>query len=151
MMVSHWSLNDNKSPLVSKTLLNILADLKNAVIWMISTCPLIFKSSTPFTNLLRIVPSAPIIIGLTVTLIFYSLYDSLDRSRYLSFRFLLILLSGPPERQNLQLLLLLLLFTLWEFFTSALADGLSLEFEWQQVSSRLQYYYYYYYYYYFQI
>ena len=25
-----------------------------------------------------------------------------------------------------------------EFFTSALADGLSLEFEWQQVSSSLQ-------------
>ena len=38
----------------------------------------------------------------------------------------------------LLLLLLLLLFTPWEFFTSALADGLSLEFEWQQVSSKLQ-------------
>ena len=33
---------------------------------------------------------------------------------------------------------LLLLFTFWEFFTSALADGLSLEFEWQQVSSSLE-------------
>ena len=33
--------------------------------------------------------------------------------------------------------LLLLLFTPWEFFTSALADGLSLNFEWQQVSSSL--------------
>ena len=31
-----------------------------------------------------------------------------------------------------------LLFTPWEFFTSALADGFSLEFEWQQVSSSLQ-------------
>ena len=29
---------------------------------------------------------------------------------------------------------LLLLFTPWEFFTSALADGFSLEFEWQRVS-----------------
>ena len=36
------------------------------------------------------------------------------------------------------LLLLLLLFTPLKFFTSALADGLSLEFEWQQVSSSLQ-------------
>ena len=35
-------------------------------------------------------------------------------------------------------LLLLLLFTPLEFFTLALADGLSLEFEWQQVSSSLQ-------------
>ena len=32
----------------------------------------------------------------------------------------------------------LLLFKPLEFFTSALADGLSLEFEWQQVSSSLQ-------------
>ena len=31
-----------------------------------------------------------------------------------------------------------LLFTLWQFFSSAFADGLSLEFEWQQVSSSLQ-------------
>ena len=36
------------------------------------------------------------------------------------------------------LLLLLLLFTPLEFFTSVLADGFSLEFEWQQVSSSLQ-------------
>ena len=32
----------------------------------------------------------------------------------------------------------LLLYTLLEFFTSALTDGLTLEFEWQQVSSSLQ-------------
>ena len=38
----------------------------------------------------------------------------------------------------LLLLLLLLLFILLEFFTSVLADGFSLEFEWQQVSSSLQ-------------
>ena len=35
-------------------------------------------------------------------------------------------------------LLLLLLFTPLEFLTSVLADGFSLEFEWQQVSSSLQ-------------
>ena len=33
---------------------------------------------------------------------------------------------------------LLLLFTPLEFFTSVLADGFSLEFEWQQVSLSLQ-------------
>ena len=37
-----------------------------------------------------------------------------------------------------EILLLLLLFTPLEFFTSVLADGFSLEFEWQQVSSSLQ-------------
>ena len=36
------------------------------------------------------------------------------------------------------ILLLLLLFTPLEFSTSVLADGFSLEFEWQQVSSSLQ-------------
>ena len=34
--------------------------------------------------------------------------------------------------------IIFLSFTLLEFFTSAVADGLSLEFEWQQVSSSLQ-------------
>ena len=38
----------------------------------------------------------------------------------------------------LLLLLLLLLFIPLEFFTIVLADGFSLEFEWQQVSSSLQ-------------
>ena len=33
---------------------------------------------------------------------------------------------------------ILLLFTLWKFFTSELADCLSLEFQWQQVSTSLQ-------------
>ena len=35
-------------------------------------------------------------------------------------------------------LFIYLLFTPWEYFTSALTDGLSLEFEWQQVPSSLQ-------------
>ena len=32
-MVFHWSLSDSKSPQVSRTLLNILAVLNNAVVW----------------------------------------------------------------------------------------------------------------------
>ena len=31
-MVFHWSLNDGKSPQISKTLLSILTDLNNAVV-----------------------------------------------------------------------------------------------------------------------
>ena len=45
-----WSLNDSKSPQVSRTLLSILADLNNAVVWMVSTCPIIFKSFSPCTK-----------------------------------------------------------------------------------------------------
>ena len=46
-MVSLWSLNDCKSPQVSRTLLSIPAD-SYAVVWMVSTCRLISKSSSPF-------------------------------------------------------------------------------------------------------
>ena len=49
-LTSHRSLSDSKSPQVSRTLLRILADLNNAVVWMVSTRPLIFKSSSPCTN-----------------------------------------------------------------------------------------------------
>ena len=65
-MIFHWSLSDGKSPQVFRTLLSILANLYNAVVWIVSTCPLIFKSSSPFNKHLRIVPSVPTTIGITV-------------------------------------------------------------------------------------
>ena len=34
-MVFHWSLSDSKSPKVSRTLLNTLADLSDAVVWTV--------------------------------------------------------------------------------------------------------------------
>ena len=71
-MVSHWSLSDSKSPQVSMTLLDILADLSNAVVWIVSTRPLVSKSFNPSTNPLVTVPSAPITIGITVTFMFHS-------------------------------------------------------------------------------
>ena len=49
-MVFHWSLSNSKSHHISKTLLSILADLKNAVVWTVSTRPLISWSSSPYTN-----------------------------------------------------------------------------------------------------
>ena len=84
-MVFHWSLSDSKSPQVSRTLLSILAVLNNAVVWMVSTCPPTSKSSSPFSNPLATVPNAPITIGIIVTCVFYSFFNFLARSRYLSF------------------------------------------------------------------
>ena len=78
-MVFHWSLSDSKFPQIYRTFLSILVDLNNAQVRMVSTHPLIFKSSKVSTH--------PILISL---------------------------------------------FTPWEFFTTVLADGLSLEFEWQE-------------------
>ena len=79
-MVSRFTLSDSKSTQISNTLLSILAGLNNAVIWMVSTCPLISKSSNPSINPLGIVP---ITIGITVTFMFQFFFSSLARSTYL--------------------------------------------------------------------
>ncbi len=80
-MVFHWSLSDRKSPQVSRILLSIQADLNKAIVWMISTRPLISLSFSLCTNLLVTVPSAPITIGISVTFMFHSFFNSLKRSR----------------------------------------------------------------------
>ena len=84
-MVSHWSLSDSKCPQVSRTRLGIPAVLSNAVVWIVSTRSPTSKSSRPFNNPLVIVPKAPITIGTIVTFMFHSFFNSLARSRYLSF------------------------------------------------------------------
>ena len=84
-MVFHWSLSDSKSLQVSRTLLSILVVLNNVVVWMVSTRPPTSKSSSPFNNHLVTVPNAPITIGIMVTYMFHNLFNSLARSRYLSF------------------------------------------------------------------
>ena len=83
-MVYHWSLSNSKSPQVSRTLLGIQAVLDNAVVWMVSTRPPTSKSSRPFSNHLVTVPNAPITIGIIITCMFHSFFNSLARSRYLS-------------------------------------------------------------------
>ena len=62
-MIFYWSLSDNISPYVFGTLLSILTDLNNAVVWMVLTRPLISKSPNPCTNPLLTVPSVSITIG----------------------------------------------------------------------------------------
>ena len=83
-MVSHWSLSDSKSSQIYRTLLSILADLNNAVVWVVSICPLISKSFSPCPNPSATVSSAPITIGITVTFMSHSVFSSQARSRYLS-------------------------------------------------------------------
>ena len=83
-MVFHWCLSDHKSPQVSRTLLSILAVLNNIVVWTVSTRPPTSKSSSPFSNPLVTVPNTPITIGIIVTFMFHSFFNSLARMRYLS-------------------------------------------------------------------
>ena len=96
-MVFHWSLNDSKSPQVSRTRLRILAVLSNAVIWIVSTRP---KFSRSFNNPLVIVSKAPITIGTTVTFIFHSFSNSLARSWYLSLLFTFLQIYSVVRRDG---------------------------------------------------
>ena len=84
-MVFHFSLSDRKSPQVSRTRLRILAVLSNGAVWIVSTRPSTSSSSRPFHYHLVMVPNAPITIGTIVTFMFHSFFNSLARSRYLSF------------------------------------------------------------------
>ena len=84
-MAFHWGLSNSKSPHVSRTLLCILAILHNVVVWMVSTRPPTFKSSSPINNPLVTLPNAPITIGVIVTCVFHSFFNSLARLRYISF------------------------------------------------------------------
>ena len=86
-MVFHLSLRDSKSPQVSRSLLCILADLNNAVVLMVSTCPLISKFSSPGINPLVTEPRAPLSIGSIVTFIFHSFFNSLVSSFFTFFEF----------------------------------------------------------------
>ena len=116
-MVFHWSLSDSKSPQVSRTLLSILAVFNNAVIWMVSTRPPTSKSSSPFSNPLVTVPNVPITVGIIVTSMFHSFFNSLARSRYLSFfshSFSFILWSaGAAKSTILQVLFFFFFFFCW--------------------------------------
>ena len=97
--LSRWFLIEisvTANLLVSRTLLSILADLNNVVVWIVSTRPLISQSSSPFTNPLVTVPRVPIIIVITVTFMFhgFSQFPNKGRNTNPSFHFLSVLLRG---------------------------------------------------------
>ena len=118
-MAFHWSLSDSKSPRVSRTRLRNLAVLSNAVIWIVSTRPPTSKSSRPFNNPLVIGPKAPITIGAIVTFMFHSFFNSLARSRYLSFfshSFSFILWSAGTTKSTILQILFSFLFFFFFFF-----------------------------------
>ena len=83
-MVFHWSLSGSKSPQVSRIYLSFLADLYNAVFWMVSTRHYFTKSSSPCTKPSVNVLSTLITIGIAVSFMIHSFFSSLARSRYLS-------------------------------------------------------------------
>ena len=88
-----WSLSDRKIPQASRTLFPILSDLNNVVVWTVSISFRISKSLMTFQ-------SAPVIIGITVTFMFHSVFSSLTRSHFCfcCFCFFSFSLGGPPGR-----------------------------------------------------
>ena len=96
-MFFHWSLSDNKSPQVSRTLLSILTVLNSAVVWTVAIRPPTSKSSRLFNNLLVTVTKALTKIGTVVTFKFHRLFNSLaSQGTYPSFHILLVLFCGQP-------------------------------------------------------
>ena len=85
-VVFNLSLSDSKSLKVFRNLLCILADLNNAVVWVVSTRPLMSNYFSAFSKSLRNVPFALITLSFTVT-IFSVLLRGLRIC--ISFRFLL--------------------------------------------------------------
>ena len=84
-----WSLSDSKYPQVSRTLLSILADLNNDVVWMVYTRALIFKSYSVCANPLVILSKVLITISTTFIFMFHIFFVFLkDLGTYLSIRFL---------------------------------------------------------------
>ena len=131
MMVFHWSLSDSKSPQVFRTLLSILAVLNNVLVRMVSTRPLTYKSSTPFSNPLVTVPNAPITIAIIVTCIFHSFFNSLARLQYLSFfshSFRFILWSAGTAKSTI--------FQVHFFLLIIIRSGLLAEIRWSVCMSK---------------
>ena len=81
-MIFHWSVRDSKSQ-ISSTLLDILGDPNNAVVWIVFT--LIFIFFSPSTNPFVTVPRAPITVSVNVTFMFHSFFSALARSWCLYF------------------------------------------------------------------
>ena len=102
---------------VSRTPLSILVDLSNDVVWMISTRPLIFKSSSPCTNPLVTVPRATITIGINVTFMFHRFFNFLARSRFVSFFLLsvsfILWSAGTAKFTNVQILFSVDYYKVW--------------------------------------
>ena len=103
-MVFHWSLSDGLSPQFSGTLLSILADVNESIVWMVSTRPLISMFCSPYINPSVTIPIAPITIGINATFMFHIFFQfpSNLKEFILLFPFPSILLHGQLGQPNPQ-------------------------------------------------
>ena len=100
---------------------------------MVYNRPLIFEFSSLFINPLVTVPRALIAIGITVTFMFHSVFNSLERLRYLSFflfTFNITLWSARTVKFTIQQVLFFLLIITW--------SGCLVEIRWSLCISKFQ-------------
>ena len=112
-MVFHLCLSDSKFPQVSRTLLGILVDLYNALVWIVSIRPPISNSSISLSKPLVTVPNASITIGITTTLTF---------NNFLSLDHILIVLQLFESINSCLLSLYVPLGHLYSYFHNVSAD-----------------------------
>ena len=96
LMVSFRSLSDRRSSQVSRT----LTALNNAVISMVSTSPLISKSSSHCTNLLVTIPSVPVTTDITVTFMYHIFFKLCSKVWVLIFLFAFLQLYPVVSRNG---------------------------------------------------
>ena len=102
-----WCLSASKSTQVPRTLLSILTDLDNAVVWMV----LVSNSGSPFTKPFEIIPSALITVGITITFMFQIFFNFLARFEYLflfSFSLIFFLWSAGTAKFTIRQILFFL-------------------------------------------
>ena len=105
--------------------LSILAHLRNIVVWMVYTRPLISQTSRLCTNPLVNEPRAPITIGITLTFMFHSFSVLWQGSgTYPSFLFLSVLHCGQVGQQSSQFGKFSLSLSFFFFFFCWLSFGL---------------------------
>ena len=84
-------------------LFSILAILNNLLVWMVSSRPLISKSSSSFNNpLVTTVPKVPITIGIILTFVFHIFFLFACKARYISFFSISVLFCRQAGQQSLQ-------------------------------------------------
>ena len=114
LVVFHWSLSDNKSTQVSRTILSILSNLDNAIVWVVLS-----QSSL-------------------ITLIFNSLLRSLARFKnfsFFSFSLIFFLWSAETAKPTIRhvlffLFFFLLIITRWSVCISKSQKMLRVSFSW---------------------
>ena len=112
-------------------LLSILVELSNAIVSIVSTSPLISKSSHSFTNSFLIVPRAPVTIGVTVTFMFHNFFSFPSKVLVLIpfafFQFYSVVSRDSKVQNSASSLfcwfIIIIIIIPWEFFILTLAYG----------------------------